>query len=106
MSMIGGALMYTVKSNTSTGVYGYSILRAIGTGSALPAGYSVAAAKAEPKHVPAAIGFINMEQLGGTTIALTIAGQVFQSFSFRNVMNALESLGFSDQDVYAAIAGA
>lgn len=98
--------MCTVNAGTSTGaVYGYIILCAIGAGSALQAGYSVAAAKVEPKHVPAAIGFINMAQLGGTTIALTIAGQIFQSFSFRHLKHALQSLGFSDQEVHAAIAG-
>ena len=61
--------------------------------------------KIEPKHVPAAIGFINMAQLGGTTIALTIAGQIFQSFSVKNVKKALEDLIFSDRDVHTAIAG-
>jgi hypothetical protein len=105
-SIIGGSLMYTVKADTSTAnVYGYSILCAVGAGSALQAAYSAASAKVEPRHVPAAIGFINMAQLGGTTIALTIAGQVFQSISFRNVKNALQGLGFSDADVRAAIAG-
>jgi hypothetical protein len=46
-----------------------------------------------------------MAQLGGTTIVLTTAGQVFQSYSFRNVKSALQGLGFSDEDVHAAIAG-
>ncbi|KAE9364058.1 MFS multidrug transporter-like protein [Stipitochalara longipes BDJ] len=105
-SIIGGSLMYTVKANTSTAnVYGYSILCAVGAGSALQAAYSAASAKVEPKHVPAAIGFMNMAQLGGTTIALTIAGQIFQSFSFMSVKNALQGLGFSDAEVHAAIAG-
>lgn len=105
-SIIGGALMNTVKASTSTtSVYGYSILCAIGAGSALQAAYSVATAKVEPMHVPAVIGFINMAQLGGTTIALTIAGQIFQSFSFKNVKSALQGLDFSDEEVHAAIAG-
>jgi len=106
-SVTGGALMYTVDANTKPGtVYGFSILIAIGAGTALQAAYSVAAAKVEPKLVPSAIGFINMAQLGGTTIALTIAGQVFQSFAFKNVKVALSGLGFTDRDVHAAIAGA
>lgn len=46
-----------------------------------------------------------MAQLGGTTIALTIAGQVFQSFAFKNVKTTLSGLGFTDQNIHAAIAG-
>jgi hypothetical protein len=87
-------------------VYGYSILVAIGAGSALQAAYSIASAKVEPRHVPAAIGFMNMAQLGGTTIALAIAGQVFQSYAFINAKAALAGLGFSDQEIHGAIAGA
>jgi len=64
-------------------------LVAIGAGSELQAAYSVAAAKVKPKYGPAAIGFINIAQLGGTPIALTIAGQVFQSFAFMNVKSAI-----------------
>jgi len=106
-SVIGGALMHTVKADTKPGtVYGYSILVAIGAGAALQAAYSVAAAKVEPRHVPAAIGFMNLAQLGGTTIALTIAGQVFQSYAFMNTKAALAGLGLSDEDIHGAIAGA
>jgi hypothetical protein len=105
-STIRGSLMYTVDANTKPGtVYGFSILVAIGAGAALQVAYSVASAKTDSKLVPAAIGFINMAQLGGTTIALTIAGQIFQSFAFMNTKAALVGLGFSDQEVHAAIAG-
>ena len=105
-SLIGGSLMYTVNSTTSSGViYGYSIPIAIGAGASLQVGYSVAAAIVKPLEVPSAIGFINMAQLGGTTIALTIAGQVFQSYAFKNVKAALEGFNFSDADIHGAIAG-
>jgi hypothetical protein len=105
-SIVGGAFVYTANPNTSTAsLYSYSILCAINAGSVLQAAHSVACAKVKPKHVPAAIGFMNIAQLGGTTIALTIARQVFQSFSSSNVKNALQGLGFSDAEVHAAIAG-
>lgn len=103
----GGALMYTVKSSTSAGtVYGYSILIAIGAGGCLQLGYSIAQAILPVAKQSAAIRFINMSQLGGTTIALTIAGRVFQTYSFRNVKQALAGLGFTDGQVRAAVAGA
>jgi hypothetical protein len=105
-SLIGGSLMYTVKADTSSGViYGYSIPIEIGAGASLQVGYSVAAAIVKAVEVPSAIGFINMAQLGGTTIALTIAGQVFQSYAFKNVKAALEGFNFTDADIHSAIAG-
>ena len=103
----GGALMYTVKNSTSAGtVYGYSILIAIGAGGCLQLGYSIAQAVLPVSKQSAAIRFINMSQLGGTTIALTIAGRLFQTFAFKNVKQALAGLGFTDEQVRAAVAGA
>ncbi|KAE9368101.1 MFS general substrate transporter [Stipitochalara longipes BDJ] len=105
-SLIGGALMFTVDAKTSSGmIYGYSIPIAIGAGASLQVGYSVAAAIVKPLEVPSAIGFINMAQLGGTTIALTIAGQVFQSYAFKNVKAALDGLDFINADIHGAISG-
>lgn len=107
MGTTGGALMYTVKNSTSAGaVYGYSILVAIGAGGSLQLGYSIAQATLPASKQSAAIRFINMSQLGGTTIALTIAGRVFQTYAFKNVKHALAGLGFTDAQVGAAVAGA
>lgn len=104
--LIGGSLMYTVDANTSaSSVYGYSVLLAMGGGSATQAAYSVAAAKVAPKDVPAAIGFINIAQIGGIAIALTISGQIFQSVAFRNVAAALAGLNFTENDIRGALAG-
>jgi len=106
-SVLGAALMYTVKATTAAGaVYGYSIPIAIGAGGSLQIGYSVAQASLPVSQHPAAIRFINMSQLGGTTIALTIAGRVFQTYAFKNVKSAVAGLGFSDGQVAASIAGA
>jgi hypothetical protein len=104
---VGGALMYTVDSSTSAGaVYGYSILIAIGAGASLQLGYSIAQAIIPVAQQPDAVRFMNMSQLGGTTIALTIAGRVFQTYAFKNVKNALSGLGFTDDQVGAAVSGA
>jgi hypothetical protein len=105
--IIGGSLMYTIDSTTAAGiVYAYSILIAIGAGGSLQLGYSIAQAVLRDTQQPAAIRFINMSQLGGTTIALTVAGRVFQTYSFRNAKHALAGLGFTDGEVGAAISGA
>ena len=104
---VGGALIHTVKSTTSAGtVYGYSILIAIGAGGSLQIGYSISQAILPASKQSAAIRFINMAQLGGTTLALTIAGRLFQTYAFRNVKQALAGLDFTDGQVRAAIAGA
>ncbi|KAF2806152.1 uncharacterized protein BDZ99DRAFT_394619 [Mytilinidion resinicola] len=107
MGTTGGALMYTVKSSTSVATaYGYSILIAIGAGGCLQLGYSIAQAINPVSKHPSAIRFINMAQLGGTTIALTIAGRLFQTYAFKNVKNAVAGLGFTDAQVSAAVSGA
>lgn len=55
--------MYTVKASTSTSaIYGYTVLIAIGAGLAAQTAYSVAPAKVQPHQVPGAIGFINVAQ--------------------------------------------
>lgn len=103
----GGALMYTVDSTTSAGaIYGYSILVAIGAGGSLQLGYSIAQAILPQSKQSAAVRFINMSQLGGTTIALTIAGRVFQTYAFKNVKHAVSGLGFTDAQVGAVVSGA
>ena len=104
--LIGGALMYTVKATTSTSaIYGYTVLIAVGSGLSAQAAYSVAPAKVQPHQVPAAIGFINVAQIGGIVIALTVSGTVFQNIAARNLGKVLYPLGFSSADVQGAIAG-
>jgi MFS family permease len=104
--IIGGSLMYTIDATTSTSkIYGYSVLMAVGAGVSQQLGYSVAAAKVKPQDVPAAIGFINTAQLGSIVIALSISGSVFQNVAFKNLKDALSEKGFSIQDIRGAIAG-
>jgi hypothetical protein len=104
--LIGGALMYTVKATTSTSaIYGYTVLIAIGAGLGAQTAYSVAPAKVQPHQVPAAIGFINVAQIGGIVIALTVSGTVFQNIAAIDLGKILYPLGFTSSDVQAAIAG-
>ena len=104
--LIGGALMFTVKATTSTSpIYGYTILIAIGAGLTAQVGYSVASAKVQIQKVPAAIGFINVAQIGGLVIALAVSGTVFQNIAFRDLSKVLYPLGFTASDIHGAIAG-
>ena len=106
--LAGGSLMYTVVDSitSNSNIYGYSVLLAIGAGIAQQSAYSIAPSKVRPDRVSDANGFINFSQIGAIVIALTISSTVFQNIGFRYVKNALEGLGFTDQDIRAALAGA
>jgi hypothetical protein len=109
--LVGGALMYTVNSTSSTSaIYGYSVLIAIGCGCGMQGGYSVASAKAKASDVPTAIGFMNCAQRGTGVISLGIAGTMFQNVGFQKLKAALDGSaglghGFSEADVRSALAG-
>ena len=77
----------------------------MGAGLAQQSAYSIAAAKVAPHEIPAAIGFVNIAQIGSIVIALTISGAVFQNIAFRNLEEALAGKGFSIQEIHGAIAG-
>jgi Major Facilitator Superfamily len=103
---IGGALMYTVTPETSTSaLYGYSVLIALGAGSTLQAAYSITGSKVEPHDIAAAVGFINVGQLGSITLALGISSAVFQNVAFNKLQVALAGYNYSPADLRAAIAG-
>lgn len=104
----GGAMLFTIDTTTSSGmIYGSEILVAAGCGLAWQNAYSVATAKvSSPKDVPKAIGFINLSQLGTISIALAIAGSLFQNLGFHELQHAFEPLGqFPDDYVRSALAG-
>ncbi|KAF3904975.1 hypothetical protein AA313_de0200989 [Arthrobotrys entomopaga] len=105
--LIGGSLMHTITPTTSTSaVYGYSILVAVGAGAASQVAYSVAPAKARPHDVPAAIGFMNHAQIGTIVISLTISGTIFQNVAFTYLKDALKQYGsFTDDAIHGAISG-
>ena len=106
--LISGGLFYTLTPDTpKANVYGYSILAAIGAGLVCQTGYSIATIRAPGGMADAvnAISLQNVSQIGSTVIALVISGQVFQSVAFRNLSGVLAGLGFSEEEVHAAVAG-
>jgi Major Facilitator Superfamily len=105
--IIGGSLMHTIDISTSTSkIYGYEVLMAIGTGTIMQIAYAVAVAKVKQHDVQNAIGFINVGQIGTLAISLSIAASVFQNRGYINLREALEGYGFTEQDLRGALAGA
>ena len=104
--LVGSALMFTVRAGTSAGaIYGFEVLIAIGAGLTAQIAYSVGPGKAKPEEMSAAIGYMNVAQIGGLVIALAISGTVFQNTAFNDLSKILSPLGFSDEDIRGAVAG-
>jgi MFS family permease len=78
IAIIGSALMYTVKLDTSAGkIYGFSIILAFGTGCFSQASFPVAQAKVAPSQIAPATAFITCGQLLGIVLALTVSNTIF-----------------------------
>jgi len=104
---ISGALMYTVKSTTSTSaIYGYEVLGAIGIGIGFQIAYSVVVVVVQPSEIMGSIGLVNTAQIGSTAIALSIASMIFQNVGFNNLRTALAGRGFTEAEIRGALAGA
>lgn len=102
--VIAGALLFTVDQYTSPSkLYGYSVLLGIGGGAFIQAGFSVAQAKVEKSLIPQSIGFLTFGQVGGGTIALSIANSVFLNESKNKLVKILPNVPASV--VEATIAG-
>lgn len=105
---LGGALLYAYldPSTPIPNIYGFSVIIAVGTGITMQISYAVASLKVSTHDEGDAIALQNVAQIGGTVIALVIAGQVFQSAAVHNLKAVLDGQGFTDADITAAIAGA
>ncbi|KAJ5614140.1 hypothetical protein N7528_007794 [Penicillium herquei] len=104
--LIGGALMSTVKLTTSTSaIYGYSVLIAVGAGATSQAGYSIAPAKVEGRLIAHAIAFINIAQIGAIVIALTISGTLFQNLTYNRLVGPLGAAGYGSEDIHETLSG-
>jgi hypothetical protein len=102
----GSALLLTINTTTPSGrIYGYEILIAAGIGLAWQNAYSVAAAKVSLKDQPKAIGFINAAQLGTISMALAIAGSLFQNLGFHELKSAFAGYPYPDDYIRSALAG-
>lgn len=107
--VIGSALMYTVDENSSTPrIYGYSAILGIGAGCVVQTAFIVAQASVPHQEMSsgksllnrchektkktnrfAAIALINLAQIGGLVISLTLANTIFLNLAFRNIGNVL-----------------
>jgi Na+/melibiose symporter-like transporter len=104
--LIGASLLHTINTTTSSGrIYGYEILVAAGTGLVWQNAYAVAVAKVSTKDSSKALGFINLAQLGSTSIALAIAGSLFQNLGFRELKKAFAGQSYPDDYIRSALAG-
>jgi len=104
--IIGSTLMYTVTSTTSTNaIYVYEVLIGAGSGCTLQIGYAVAAAYVPPSRTAQVIRFQNVSQIGSTTIALAVAGCIFQNIGYDRLQHALAGSGFSNSDLRTTLAG-
>ena len=78
LSLVGGALLYTVKIDTAAGaIYGYSVLVGLGCGLFVQAGYPIAQLKVDSASIPKVVLFIGFGQITGITCALTISSSIF-----------------------------
>ena len=104
--IIGSSLMFTVTQTTHpAAIYGFEIIIAIGTGLSCQIGYSLAPVMVKPHEIPHAIGFINVAQIGGVAIALSISGSIFQNLGFRRLQHALAPYNLAESEIRSALAG-
>ncbi|CAJ2502509.1 Uu.00g099030.m01.CDS01 [Anthostomella pinea] len=105
--LVGGGLFHTIKPSTSeSAVMGFSALIGGGVGIiwqlAIPL-CSVVLQEPEERLDQAALH--NMAQLGGTAIALSIAGAVYQNVGLQLLKDAVGFMGFSDHEIRELLAG-
>ncbi|PTB59971.1 hypothetical protein M431DRAFT_488753 [Trichoderma harzianum CBS 226.95] len=105
---LGSTLFYVyIDPSVSAGViYGVSVVMALGIGLTWQIGYTVATLKVLPQDIGNALSIQNLSQIGGSTIALVIAGQVFQTDAFSRLSTALNGQGYSAAQIHDAVAGA
>ena len=106
LTLIGSTLLFLISSTTPTrNIYGFEFLVGAGCGLTLQAAYSIALVKSPTNKATSAISFINVAQLGGGALALSIAGAVFQNVGFNTLQSALDGREYSSSEIHAALAG-
>ncbi|KAH6645305.1 major facilitator superfamily domain-containing protein [Truncatella angustata] len=86
-------------------IYGFTIITAVGSGLSMQIGYAVSTLKASD-HIGDALAVMNVAQIGGSVIALVIAGQVFQSTATNNLSVVLAETGYTLADIQSIVSGA
>jgi MFS family permease len=104
LSLIGSALMYTIKVDTSpSAVYGYTVLVGIGVGSYVVAGFAIVPFLVAPHDANNAVGFMAIAQVVGGNIFLSMAGCMYQNFGHSKLLPLLP--GYTAEQVSGIIAG-
>ncbi len=104
--VIGAALMYTVRRETSfPNIYGYSILLGLGM-TTTQAGYAIGPTTVAPNRVHEVIQFMNISQGQAQLLGLTIASAIFQSLTFDGLKEVFAGQGYSDTEIRSATLGA
>ncbi|KAK7744557.1 hypothetical protein SLS53_003442 [Cytospora paraplurivora] len=104
LALVGSALLYTIDAETSDArIYGYSVLTAFGVGMFSQAGFAIAQVKAAPKQLAQAVAFIGIGQVGGITLALTMANSIFLNESTDKIAKVLPDM--SRSAVQEAVSG-
>nr|QHD56304.1 major facilitator superfamily permease [Curvularia sp. IFB-Z10] len=92
LAVVGGALMYTVRVDTSvSAIYGYSILLGIGGGCFMITAFGCVSDVVEPKEIFNAIGVISLVQCIGITLFPSLSGNVFQNVGANYIAPLLPS---------------
>ena len=102
LCIAGAAALYTVGEGTAlANVYGYQALIGLGSGASTQLSFAVASIKVPPAEIPRSTGWEAFAQLGGPTIALSIANSVF----LNKASNALSRLfpDFSKDEISTII---
>ena len=94
LTTVAGALFYAAvnASTPASHIYGFSVILAVGAGLTQQTAYSVAPSKVGPNRVPEALGFINMAQIGGMVIGLTLSSAVFQNVGVAMHIKCVKSI--------------
>lgn len=105
LSLVGGALLYTITANCSTSrVYGYTAITALGAGLFLQAGFPIAQVKVAPEMISHAVAFIGVAQVGGIALALMMSNSIFLNEATNKISVILPEV--SKSMVQQAISGA
>lgn len=95
--VVASALMYTIDQDDSTSrVYGYSVLIGAGTGMFAQAGFSIAQAVVDVANIAPAIGFIGLAQFVGTTLSLALANAILLNESQSEIQRILPNVPVAD----------
>jgi hypothetical protein len=104
--------MFTITLDSpAPHVYGYSALISFGCGMSFNLGYTIVGVKIALKRdsahdVNLVVRMQNISQMGGTLMSLVISGQVFQSYTFKDLKVVLSGEGLTNDQIRSCVAGA